>query len=97
MEIREQLRQSGKTHDIATEMKNNPKSFCVQPSLVQADFFLQKYGFKKNRVITFQAYIKNCRNNDLFPRDWICYIDEMGCCVEMLCPHNIGYATNTNY
>ncbi len=88
--IKKQIRQSGKSYDIAQLMKLNRDIVCVQPTEMHRDLFCKKYRFDERRVITFHKLL----SMEIKPKMII--IDEVGCCLDVHLKTKILYGTHTD-
>lgn len=92
MEIKIQDRQTGKTYDIIKLMKQDKKAVMI---VVNAEFkndLIRKYDFGK-RVFTIREVV---HEEVLWGKKYSeAYIDEVGCCLDLLIPR-IKYGTHTN-
>ena len=90
MEIKIQARQSGKTYDIAQRMKKENTSVLITYSEKAKAMFCKKYKIDPKRVFSINKVVglKSLRFKKI-------YVDEVGCCMQMIIPGSIQYMTHT--
>lgn len=89
MKLKIQGRQTGKTYDIAQEMKKDEDTICIQPNQMQKNKFCKDCGIKKDRVFTLNEILEKT------PPQSKVYIDEIDGCLMQLLKKRIVWATFT--
>lgn len=92
MEIKLQDRQTGKTFDIAQELKRDINTAVVLANLTMKKHFIKLYDFDDKRVFTINEVINGRMRGFRFNK---IFIDEVGMCLRQIIP-NLKYGTHTN-
>ena len=93
MKIKIQSRQTGKSYDIAQELKKDKNAIVLVMTEMMKAVFIETFNVNKNQVMTFQKALKWLPNKQSKLK---IYIDELGYCVQSLfMPHQVIYGTHT--
>ncbi|MCK5625039.1 hypothetical protein KAI04_04305 [Candidatus Pacearchaeota archaeon] len=94
MEIKIQPRQTGKSYDIAQELKKDENAIVLVITEMVKEYFIKNLGVNENQVMVFSQVLDKSSLRGI-PKLKI-YIDEIGYCVQDLFhPHQVVWGTHT--
>ena len=93
MKIRVQPRQTGKSYDIAQQLKKDKEGIVIVPNKMMKQYFHKSFKISLNRILTITDVVHNPDKT----RGANVYIDEIGACLMMFINGNIKYGTHTDF